>query len=484
MSGTHEVAALLDEMKLNPRLVSVWLFCAAVLLLDGYDLTVIALMAPELVREFGFPAASLGVVFSAGLAGMALGAPLGGWVGDRYGRRLPITVSCCLFGCATLAMLAATSIVQLAACRFVVGIGLGVAMTSAIAICAEFAPARMRSRVMALVSTAVPLGAIIPGVLSATLVPIFGWRLLVIMGGILPILLAIVFVRTMPESIKYLALRPALHARLAALLQWLDRDIRWVPGSAAVQEERSAAGSFPQLFQNGFGAITLSMWVLFFVNALALYLILSWLPLILRDLGVGASATGRVAAIFSAAGMIGGLLVAAFITRAGVLLLPVLFAIAVPFLLGFAVRDLSYTGIVLCVLVPGLASGGVQVATMTVVGTLYPTWIRASGIGWAVAAGRIGAIVGPLVGAVVYSLQLPPQRMFTFAAIPMAIGALAATFLSVLCVRRFGSIQVDRPDRRDASSLANSPAEPNNPHSARGGVVTTKGGARIAAPLD
>lgn len=483
MSGTQEVAAFLDGMKLNPRLVSVWLFCAAVLLLDGYDLTVIALMAPELVREFAFPAASLGIVFSAGLAGMALGAPLGGWIGDRYGRKLPITASCCLFGSATLAMLAATSIVQLVACRFVVGIGLGVAMTSAIAICAEFAPARMRSRVMALVSTAVPVGAIIPGVLSATLVPIFGWRLLVVVGGILPILLAALFIRTMPESIKYLVLRPALHGRLVALLRWLDRDFRWVPGSAAVVEEQSSAGSVPQLFQNGFAAITVSMWVLFFVNALALYLILSWLPLILRDLGVGEGATGRVAAMFSTAGMIGGLLVAALITRAGVLLLPVLFAVAAPFLLGFAVRDLSYTGIILCVLVPGLASGGLQVATMTIVGTLYPTRIRASGIGWAVAAGRMGAIVGPLVGAVVYSLHLPPQRMFTFAAIPMAIGALGATLLSILCVRRFGSFQVDRPDRRDGAVLTRSSPEPNN-HPARGGVVRTEAGARVAAPLD
>lgn len=462
MSSNHHVATLLDGMKPNRKLVSVWLLCAAVLLLDGYDLTVIALMAPELVKDFGFAQASLGIVFSAGLVGMAIGGPFGGWIGDRHGRKLPLAAGCCLFGCATLAMVAATTVVQFAACRFVVGVGLGVALTSAIAICAEFAPGRMRSRILALVGTSVPLGAMIPGVLTATHVPVFGWKLLVVVGGVLPVLLAIALVWALPESIKYLALHRARHAQLATVLQWLDRDLRWVPSSAAVPEVRPAASSFSLLFQNGFAGITLIMWTLFFMNAMALYLVSSWLPITLRDLGIGMSETGQMAALFSAAGMIGCLIVAAVITRAGVVVLPTLFVLAIPFLLGFAVLDRSYIAILLCVLVPGLACGGIQVASSTIVGTLYPTRIRANGIGWSFAAGRLGAIVGPLFGAVVYSLNLPPQRMFAFAAMPMTIGALAAILLPVLCIRRFGSVRVDRPDREDELPPASRSADPDN----------------------
>ncbi|MBB4860309.1 AAHS family 4-hydroxybenzoate transporter-like MFS transporter [Novosphingobium chloroacetimidivorans] len=443
MNGSQNVSALLDGMRPNRRLVAVWLMCAAVLMLDGYDLTVIALMAPELVKEFGFSAASLGAVFSASLVGMALGAPLGGWIGDRYGRKLPAVVSCCLFGCATLLMLAATTIVQLAACRFVVGIGLGVALTSAIALCAEFAPGQMRSRVMALVGTSVPVGAIIPGVLTATLVPDYGWRVLAIVGGILPILLAIILFWALPESLKYLALRPAFQARLTKLLRWLDPDRSWHDGAAFVPPSSSERGAIRELFQEGLRSITLLIWSLFFVNAVALYLITSWLPLTLRDLGMSASEAGQVAAAFSGVGMIGGLVVAALISRAGVVLLPALFAIAVPSLLSFAVLDLGRPGIILCVLVAGLACGGVQVAMMTVVGTLYPTRIRASGIGWGVAAGRVGAIVGPFFGSLVYSLDLPRQRLFTVAAVPMIIGTFAAIFLLMQCIRRFGGVQVD-----------------------------------------
>lgn len=471
MSSSHDVATLLDGMKPNGRLVSVWLFCAAVLLFDGYDLSVIALMAPALVREFGFAPASFGVVFSAGLAGMALGAPLAGRIGDRYGRKLPVAAGCFLFGFATFGMLAATSVAQLAACRFVVGLGLGAALTSATAICAEFAPARIRSRVMVLVGTSVPVGATIPGLLTATLVPIFGWRLLAVVGGVLPILLAMALVWALPESIKYLALRRERHVQLTALLRKLDPDIRWTPSSAAVTEGPVAGGSFTRLFRDGFAAITLSMWLMFFMNSVALYLVNSWLPLTLRDLGLAMGETGRVTALFSAAGVVGCLVVAGLVTRAGVVILPALFLLAIPFLLGFAVIDLSYTGVILCVLAPGLANGGIQVACMTVIGMLYPTEIRTSGIGWAFAVGRVGSIVGPFFGSVVYSLHLPPQQMFAFAAAPMAIGMLAAILVPVLCARRFGGVQIDRWDREDAPPPGGWSAEPDSRRSATPGAA-------------
>src|SRR5256885_687555 len=109
MRSSRDIDAVLDAVRPNAFLIGVWALCGMVLFLDGYDLTVIAFIAPELVKEFGYSASSLGFVFSAGLVGMAFGGPLGGWVADRFGRRLPIVISCLVFGCATLAMLLATS---------------------------------------------------------------------------------------------------------------------------------------------------------------------------------------------------------------------------------------------------------------------------------------------------------------------------------------------------------------------------------------
>lgn len=441
--SSSDIEAVLDGVRPNAFLVGVWALCGMVLFLDGYDITVIAFMAPELVKEFGHGSSSLGLVFSAGLVGMALGGPLGGWVGDRHGRRLPMATSCLVFGFATLAMLQATTVSHLATCRFVVGIGLGGALSTAVAITTEFVPRRMRSRVLALVSTCVPLGTILPGVLTATLVPAYGWRLLVVVGGGLPVLLAIVLLWRMPESLKYQALRPAFHARLSELLRRLGAETQWVAGSAGQGDEPAQSLSPTRLFGDGLAAITLSMWLLFFVNAMALYLVISWLPLVLQSLGMSIQQAGQAAAMFSAASLVGGLVVASLIARFGVALLPAMFMIAMPLLVMFATLDLSRAAVVACILIPGAAFGALQVGCFTVTGMLYPTSVRATGTGWALSVGRIGAVVGPIFGAAVLALQLPPQQMFGFATVPMAVGAIGGVALAVLCHRRFGSLHVD-----------------------------------------
>jgi MFS transporter, AAHS family, 4-hydroxybenzoate transporter len=456
MRSSNDIEAVLDAVKPNAFLIGVWALCGMVLFLDGYDLTVIAFLAPEVVKEFGFTNASLGLVFSAGLVGMAIGGPLGGWAADRYGRRLPIVISCFVFGCATLAMLLATSLAQLAACRFIVGAGLGVALSTAVAMTAEFVPRRMRSRILALVSTCVPCGAILPGVLTATLVPSYGWRLLVVAGGMLPLLIAMILMWTMPESLKYQALRPKYHARLSALLERLRSELQWVPGAAASQDERARTGSPARLFDDGLAPITVSMWVLFFVNAMALYLVISWLPLVLQTMGMSIGQAGQTTAMFSAASLIGGLVVVSLIARIGVALLPVMFAVAIPLLLMIATGELSRAAVIVCVLVPGVSFGALQVGCFAVTGMLYPTSVRATGAGWALGIGRLGAIVGPIFGAAVFALQLAPQQMFGFATVPMFVGAVGALVLCMLCRRRFGSLHVDEK-ARPASAIPRAP---------------------------
>jgi AAHS family 4-hydroxybenzoate transporter-like MFS transporter len=461
MGGTVEIDAVVDRSRVGRPMIGVWLLCAAVLCLDGYDLTVISFIAPELIKEFGFDKSALGFVFSAGLFGVAIGGPLGGWMGDLHGRRPTIIACCALFGAATLAMLFTTTIELLAASRFVVGLGLGGAMASALALAAEFTPRRLRQRVIALIATAVPLGAVVPGLLTATLVPDHGWRLLALVGGGAPLVIAAALFFGMPESIKYLAVRKR-HAALAVVLSRIDPNAEAAASTNSGGEARGRAASPAMLFDNGLAATTGLMWVLYFANAMALYLVISWLPLVLQNLGMSIQEAGRVSALFSMAGLIGGLVVAALIPRTGVGLLPALFALAVPFLILFAAFDLSRTAIVLCVLIPGMSAGALQVAGSTVAGALYPTEIRASGVGWALAIGRAGAICGPITGAAVYALHLPPQQMFAFACAPMIVGAVAGIGFSAACLRRFGSLHVDdvvrphsgSPRRRSSPAMA------------------------------
>ena len=443
MAETQSIDVVLDEAKPNGFVMGVWALCAAVLLMDGYDLTVISFMAPEFVKEFGFEKSSLGVVFATSLVGVAIGGPLGGWLGDKFGRRFVLIVSCFIFGLATLAMLPSNSIAQFALCRFVVGLGLGGALSASIALTAEYSPKISRNRILALVGTAVPLGAVIPGILTAALVPTQGWQILAIIGGVVPVLLGVLLWWKIPESPKYLALRPERHDRLAEVLKRMGQSGEWDRALSPTPAKKGSNGSPKLLLGDGMAGITPLLWVLFFANSMALYLVFSWLPLVLQSLGMTIEEAGKISAIFASAGFLGGLTIVALVKRLGVALVPALFIVAIPFLLLFSAMELPKHLIILVVAVPGLAVGGIPVACTALAGMLYPTEVRASGIGWAISMGRVGAILGPLVGGAVFALNLPPQKTFAFAAAPMALGAVASIIMTVLCFRRFGGLQVD-----------------------------------------
>lgn len=443
MTTATDIDAHLDEAKSGRFAYGVWAICALVLLLDGYDLSVISFMAPEFVKEFGFEPSSMGIVFAVSLIGVAIGGPVGGWIGDRYGRKVTIVVSCFLFGLATLAMLPMNQIWQFALCRFIVGLGLGGALSAAIALTAEFSPKRSRDRVLALVGTAVPLGAVLPGIMTATLVPTHGWEILAIVGGAIPVLLALLLTWKIPESPKFLAMESSRHPQLVALMDKIGHPISPDAVANITVSKPKASGSPVQLLDDGLKVITPLVWVLFFAGSMALYLVLSWLPLVAQSLGMTTAEAGRFSAIFASAGLLGGLAIAALIRWAGVALLPAMFILGTPFLLAFSFLDLTMGQMVLCVLIPGISVGAAQVACSATAGMLYPTEIRGTGVGWALSWGRLGAILGPLVGALVFALEMPPQQTFAFAAGPMILGAVAGLILTVLCYRRFGSLKVD-----------------------------------------
>lgn len=441
----QESGGLVDGVKANRFLIGVWGLCFLVLFLDGYDMTVMAFVASHLVDEFSFDKTNLGFLFSAGLLGMMVGGALGGWVSDRRGRRFTIVSGCLLFGIATLVMLQAVTLEQIAVCRITIGIGMGAALAAAVALAAEFAPMALRGRVIALVGMATPLGSIMPAILTAILVPTFGWRALLIVGGILPVLLAIVIARKLPESIEYLALRTSRQSELMAVLRRIDPTRDWVaPALAAAKATRGIPKSLSaaRLFEEGLAPITLLVWTLLFTSSMALYLINNWMPIVLQNVGLSTRQVGVVSGLFFTGGLVGILGVVAWFSRAGISLLPAMFTVAVPFLLSTMAFDSPETAFILCVLVPGVALGAILALCNMVSGLVYPTDVRATGIGLALAAGRLGAVAGPLVGTAVLALDLPAQRIFAASAIPMVIGAVAAIALALLCRRRFGGFQL------------------------------------------
>src|ERR1700684_2739746 len=221
-----DVTKLIDEQKVGAFTLRVVIISFVVMLFDGYDLLAASYGAPALVADWHIQPAQLGPMFSASPFGMVFGAPLLGWLGDRFGRRRAIILGALLFGCFSLACATATSIPELMVLRFMTGIGLGGMMPNITALNAEFAPQRLRATLVVLMFMGVTAGSTLPALVVAAL-PDVGWRGLYVVGGAVPLLLTVGLYFWLPESIRFMTLRPGTYSRerIAAIVRKVRPDL-------------------------------------------------------------------------------------------------------------------------------------------------------------------------------------------------------------------------------------------------------------------
>ena len=198
------VVEVIDGAQMGRTHLQVLSICALVAILDGFDLQAIAFTGPVIAQQWKIEATALGVIFSAALAGMTCGAALTGLLGDYYGRKVAIGFSVAVFGVFTLATALADSYNQLLVYRFLTGVGVGGAIPSVTTLTAEYAPARLRVKLIALMSIGIPLGGVVGGVLAAQLIPRWGWESVFYVGGVLPLLLLLLVAKMLPESLHFL----------------------------------------------------------------------------------------------------------------------------------------------------------------------------------------------------------------------------------------------------------------------------------------
>src|SRR5215831_9809520 len=217
-----QVSRLLDERGLSSFQIKLLIWSFFVVLIDGYDIAAIAFAAPHLVRAWGITPGSLGPVFSASLFGILFGSAIFGWVGDRYGRKAALIGSNLWFGVFTLAAAFATNLDQMFWLRLLAGIGIGGVIPNVVAVNAESAPRHLRATLAIIAVGCVPIGGAIPGFVTAALVPQYGWQILFIIGGIVPIVIAAAATMGLPESIKFMT----LHENHRGMMEKLIASIR------------------------------------------------------------------------------------------------------------------------------------------------------------------------------------------------------------------------------------------------------------------
>lgn len=405
--------------------------CAAVVVLDGFDTQAIAYVAPVLAKGWGLTPAAFGPVFAAGLVGMMVGALSLGPLADRRGRKLAILVSVALMGLFSLATMFATSIEALLALRFLTGLGLGGAMPNVIALSAEYTPARWRSTAVGVMFCGFPFGAVLGGLLAAQIIPLYGWESVFLIGGIAPLLLLFVLVPMLPESVRFLVARQAAGNAVERLVKKAAPDAR-LPENARFQTAQKAEGgnraaAHAELFGAGRLSGTLMLWVAFFMNLLMYYFLINWLPLTLQQAGIDLSKAILFTALLNAGGIVGTVVLARIIDRLAsfrILWLVLLAATGAIAAVGYASQQ---GGLLLgvAIFIAGFCVNGAQNNMNALAAGLYSTPSRATGVGFALGFGRIGSVLGPVVGGALLAAQMPLQTLFVIGALPALIAALA-----------------------------------------------------------
>ncbi len=420
------VSHLLDERGVTGFHVQLIFWSALIALFDGYDIAAISLAAPHLVREWHVERSALGPVLSASLVGILFGSMLFGWIGDRYGRKKALLGSLLLFGVFTWIAAYATNLSQMTWLRLVAGLGIGGVIPNMIAINIESAPRRLRGTLGLIATGLVPIGGAIPGFVSALWVPQHGWPILFLIGGIAPVVIAILAFFLMPESIKYMTLHESERPNLLKLLQRLSPGYSAPQGARfVVEDEKQFPSSNPKyLFRDGLALITPLLWLLFALNLMGFFFLLSWTPTLLTAAKLPPQTAALSIALLQLGGTVGSLALIRWLDRYQFAAISILFLVSVPVVgsLGFIGVASSKAVLLTACFVAGFCVLGIQ-SGINVAGSLvYPTSLRANGSGWELGVGRIGAIIGPLLGALFVSL--PVQQLYMWSALPFAAGAV------------------------------------------------------------
>jgi AAHS family 4-hydroxybenzoate transporter-like MFS transporter len=434
-STSVNITELVDRCPPGPLQIRIIVLCGLVALLDGFDLLAVGVAAPAMAGPLHIAPNQFGLLFSAALFGLMLGAFGLGPIADRYGRRCVLIGATTTFGVFTLCTASAATLPQILLFRFLAGVGLGGAMPSFISLAAEYTPRSNRQAVIGLLWTGVPLGGVIVGLLGSRLVDTVGWQSLFYIGGILPLGLSIVLIRALPDSIEFLVMRGAAWRDIGDLLVRIRPTVNIASGCQFVINDKKARGvPVWQLFSAGRAGGTVLLWASYFVTFLMVATSGAWTPTLLQRAGIDGPQSSVSVALFALGSVVGtplaGFLVSRFAARR--VLPTALFGSAMT--LG-AVGHASQS-IALVLVLLGFAGFFLGVASSGLIGLaplLYSTAIRSTGVGWAMGLGRLGSLVGPL------ALGLLVNRGWQIGDSFVALGTpalCAALFTSLIGINR------------------------------------------------
>ena len=427
MARIVDIKKLIDERPISRFQWALVALCFIVVAADGMDVAIMGFVTPSILQEWGISRAVFGIVMSAAPFGLVFGALVAGPSSDRFGRKVVLTTAVLLFGLFTIVAAYASSPGQMAILRFLAGIGMGAAMPNTTTLLSEYAPSRRRALMITIMFTGFNLGSATIGFAAAYLIPNFGWRSVLLLGGLAPLALVPFLFWLLPESSRLLALRDEASAKIAAILHR-------VTGAEFSGDEKFISTEPPLptqkpigiLFSSGYGLVTIGLWLTYFMGLMVIYLLTGWLPTMMKDAGLPVSTAANVTAMFQIGGTIGAVLVGWAMDRGR----PALIIALAYFLGGACILGMTATGVLspslaMIVFAAGFCMSGAQTGLNAFAPSRYPTIARATGVSWMLGIGRFGSIVGSAIGGALLGLGWGFGSILSLLVIPAVLAGLA-----------------------------------------------------------
>ena len=437
MDSRHLVAAVIDDGKVSGQQVLVVVLCLLLNMLDGFDITAMAVVASGVAADLALTPDRLGWIFSFALAGMMAGAMLLAPVADIIGRRKTIIASAFLVAASILLTAGASSLGEFIFLRFAAGLGAGAMLASQATLTAEYSPEKYRSLAVAIVTAGYGVGAMLTSVAATFIMPEFGWRGMFWFGGGVTLLLAFVAWLLIPESLKYLFERRPANAleRVNKILRKLDKQALAALPQADKTDGHDKGGLGKTLFRlvsAEHRSATVNLWLAFFLSFVSLYFLMSWIPKLMEDAGFAAQVGREAFFLFNLGGVVGIFVLGALSTRLKLtsLIFASLLLAALGMVVFASVPGQKDTLLIIIFIVGALQQGGF-VGLYSAAAKAYPTEIRSTGIGWSMGLGRSGAVVGPAIAGYLIAAGLDMAANFYVFAAPMVLAAVFAYRLHI-----------------------------------------------------
>jgi benzoate transport len=405
--------------------------CFMLSMLDGADLLVMSFVAPKMAEEWMISPESLGVIFSASLAGMAIGCLFVAPLADKYGRRRMILNALALVAVAMTISGYVTTVPQLMLARLFVGIGVGTIGVSMTAMAAEYGPPKSANFAVGFVQAGWPLASVITAFVAVAIIPVCGWQVLLVGIGIMSTVLWVICFFFLPESMVFLETRQPTGS--LAKLNILRLRLGVTP-LATLPDMASDGAKFnvTALFKDGRSHSSILLWTAVALGYFVLYFVISWIPKLSMQAGLAQTDAIYAGAAYNAGSFIGtvaiGVLTVYFrINR----VIAAFYAAAVVAMIVFGSVSMPLAMTLLVAVLVGVTVNGGFNGFWGFAAMLYPAEMRGTGVGWALGVGRVGAVLGPIVGGILVGANLPISSIFAIFAVPLVIAGIICLMIKM-----------------------------------------------------